>query len=61
MEVIVVKTEIQQVPESLISETESGDAILDGSPRGGDDDMMEGTEIKTTNFADWSESDSEVV
>ena len=54
-----VKTSID-VPD-LGSEKETTDVVLDGSPRGGDDDMLEGTEIKTGNFdSDWSESDSEV-
>jgi hypothetical protein len=53
MDDITVKTEVEDAPVGDTS------VVLDGSPRGGEDDMMEGTEIKTSNFADWSESDSD--
>lgn len=34
---------------------------IDSAPRGREDDMLEGTEIKTNNFEDnWSDSSSEV-
>ena len=45
-------------PESIETEVK----IEDFTPRGGDDDMLEGTEIKTSNNFDdnWSDSSSEV-
>lgn len=45
-------------PESNETEVK----IEDFTPRGGDDDMLEGTEIKTSNNFDdnWSDSSSEV-
>jgi hypothetical protein len=59
-EVLPVSDVMVTIPES--AEVKIEDFIIDATPRGGDDDMLEGTEIKTSNNFDdnWSDSSSEV-
>ena len=55
-----VEVKSETAPLNISAPVDDGDDIvMDASPRGGDDDMLEGTEIRTSN-ADWSDSESEV-
>jgi hypothetical protein len=61
----ITEKAISEVPtgnDAAVPVAESEVKIEDFTPRGGDDDMLEGTEIKTSNNFDdnWSDSSSEV-